>query len=97
MVQILELPPRRNIGKAIAPPINPIATQNANTTPTGIWMDSKARNLRETGVAFWTERIAIARTQIAKIELVRRGKIVFMAGVRNGDRAPFSLARMAIA
>jgi hypothetical protein len=53
-----------------AAPRSPRATLKARITPTGSCTDSKNRNLREIGVAFWTARMAIVLIQKARIKLV---------------------------
>jgi hypothetical protein len=73
------------MGIKIAVKINPTATLNARITPTGNCIDSKVRNLIETGVAFWTETIAIALIPTAKIRQVKIGDMIFI-GKRLSNR-----------
>jgi|JI7StandDraft_1071085.scaffolds.fasta_scaffold90558_2 hypothetical protein len=53
----------------------------AKTTPTGIGMDWNKVKFRDTGVAFWTERMPIALTKIASKKLMASKGIVFIKGV----------------
>lgn len=75
---------------AIAPAMVPIATENASTTPTGIWIDCKPKKDNWTGVAFCTDKIAIAPTQTAKITQINMAGIGFIIAqkVITSDRQP---------
>jgi hypothetical protein len=79
-----------NKGGRIAAPTTPTPTLNAKTKPTGIWNDSNRRNLRETGVKFWTERIAIAPIQPATIRDVSKIASVFILTISTLRSFSFS-------
>lgn len=73
------LPPGRlHRGWKIAPPNIPAVVLKANTTPTGISIDWKKRKFKDTGVAFCTDKIAIALTEAATTTLIKRWGIVFI-------------------
>jgi hypothetical protein len=53
--------------------MSPIPALMARMTPRGISRERKVRNFRETGVAFCTERMAIAIIQMATRSEINRG------------------------
>lgn len=79
----------------IAPTINPIPTLNAKTIPTGSLIDSTLRNLRETSVAFCTDRIAIAAIHAATIRDVSRLVKAFMLN-SSGQWMQYSVFRLCL-